>query len=59
MTHQAMGDDQQVALHKVHVMRVYLLYLAGTVIFMDKSATYTNVIYLRYFQDFERIHEYN
>lgn len=27
--------------------------------FIDKSSTYTDVIYLQYFQDFERIHEYN
>ncbi|XP_050897988.1 uncharacterized protein LOC127104888 [Lathyrus oleraceus] len=54
-----MGDDQQVALHRANVMRAYLIYLVGIVIFVDKSATYTDVVYLQYFQDFERIHEYN
>lgn len=39
-------------------MRAYLLYLGGTSIFMDNSATYTYVVYLWYFMDFNRIHEY-
>lgn len=40
-------------------MRAYLLYLVVTSIFMDKSATYVGVVYLRYFDDLEKIHEYN
>ena len=56
---QAAGDDEQVADHKVHAMRAYQLYLVGTFIFVDKSVSYTDVIYLQYFLDFERIHEYN
>lgn len=40
-------------------MRAYMLYLVGTVIFVDKGVTYTDVINLRYLEDFERIHEYN
>lgn len=56
---QADGDDEQVAFHKSHASRAYMLYLVDTSIFMDKSATYTNVVYLRYFVDFERIHKYN
>ncbi|XP_050895905.1 uncharacterized protein LOC127102595 [Lathyrus oleraceus] len=55
---QADGDDEQVALHRSHVLRAYLLYLVGTSIFVDKSVTYTDVVYLCYFVDFERIHEY-
>lgn len=35
------------------------MYLVGKSIFMDKSAYYVNMVYLRYFIDFERIHEYN
>lgn len=46
-------------LHIAHAMRAYLLYLVDTAIFMNKSATYADVVYLRYFLDFERIHEYN
>lgn len=43
---QAIGDDEQVGIHRAHVMRAYMLYFVGTVIFMD-------------FEDFEWIHEYN
>lgn len=45
---QADGNDEQVVLHILHALRAYLLYLVGTVIFLDKSATYTDVIYLCY-----------
>ena len=40
-------------------MRAYLLFLVGTQIFMDTSATYTDVMYLGYFDDFEQIHQWN
>lgn len=40
-------------------MKAYLLYLVDIVVFMDKSATPVDIVYLRYFDDFERIHEYN
>lgn len=43
---QADGDDEQVAFHRSHALRAYLIYLFGAVIFMDKSSTYTDVIYL-------------
>ncbi|CAL5201241.1 unnamed protein product [Lathyrus oleraceus] len=52
-------DDEQVALHRAHALRACLLYLVGTSNFVDKSANYTDVIYLQYFLDFEQIHEYN
>lgn len=45
--------------HIAYAMRAYLLYLVGTAIFVDKSATYLDVLYLRYFEDIEQIHEYN
>lgn len=54
----AIGDDEQVGLRRTHAIRAYLLYLVGTMIFMDKSATYTDIICLWYFEHFERIHEY-
>lgn len=56
---QAKGDDEHVGLHITYSMREYLLYFVGTVIFVDKSSAYTDVIYLQYFEDFEWIHEYN
>lgn len=35
------------------------MYLVGTTIFMSKSATYVDVVYLAYFIDLKRIHEHN
>ena len=37
-------DPEHVTLHKGYAMRAYLLYLVGTQIFMDTSATYTDVM---------------
>lgn len=42
----ARGDNKQVGLHITYGLRAYLLYLVGIAIFMDNSASYTNVIYL-------------
>lgn len=53
------NDDEQVVLHRLHALRAYPLYLVDTLIVVDKSSTYTDVVYLRYFVDFEWIHEYN
>lgn len=53
------GDDTEVAYHIACALMAYLLVLVATSIFMDKGTTYVNVIYLRYFIHFERIHEYN
>lgn len=41
------GDLDQVVVHRSHALRACLLFLVGTFIFVDKSATYTNVVYLR------------
>lgn len=35
------------------------MYLVDMSIFVDKSATYINVVYLSYFIDLERFHEFN
>lgn len=56
---QATCDDEHDTQHKTYAMRAYLLYLVGTPIFMEKSVTYVNVIYMRYLDDSEHIHEYN
>lgn len=53
------GDDEQVMQHRAYTLRAYMLYLVGTFIFVDKSVTYVDVVYLRYFADLEQIHEYN
>lgn len=56
---QTDGDTEQVAVHISYALREYLLFFVGTLIFMDKNATYTDIVYLRYFMDLQRIHEYN
>lgn len=33
--------------------------MVGTSMFVDKSATYVDVVYLKYFIDLTAIHEYN
>lgn len=54
---QAKGDDEHVMYRKA--LRSYLTYLVGTSIFVDKSVDYVYMVYVRYFTDFEQIHEYN
>lgn len=51
--------DMQVEHHQTYGLRFYLLFLVGTYMFMDKSATYVDVVYLQYFIDLTTIHEYN
>ncbi|CAL5195207.1 unnamed protein product [Lathyrus oleraceus] len=51
--------DEQLGLHKAYSMKACLLYLVGTKKFVGKSVTYTDVVYLQYFEDFEWIHENN
>ncbi|KAI5420544.1 hypothetical protein KIW84_044371 [Lathyrus oleraceus] len=53
------GDDTKALHHRACPLRSYLIYLVDTSIFVDKSVYYVEVVYLRYFIDFERIHEYN
>lgn len=53
------GDNARVSYHKTCALRSYLLVLANTFIFVGKSATYVNIMYLRYLIDLDKIHEYN
>lgn len=52
-------DDAHVAYHIACTLRSHLLVLVGTLIFMEKSVTYVNVIYLGYFIDLDIIQKYN
>lgn len=52
-------DYSRVAYHNACASRSYLLALVNTSIFMDKSTTYVDVIYVGYFTNSEMIHEYN
>lgn len=53
------ADDEEVLFHRQYAFRSYFMYLVDTIIFMEKSATYVDVVYMTYFVDLERIHEYN
>lgn len=55
----AEGDDMQVEHHQTYALRCYILFFVGTSIFVDKSATYVDVVYLKYFIDLTAFHEYN
>jgi len=39
-------------------LRKYLLYLVGYTLFIDKSACYVDVAYLKYFKDLELVNGY-
>lgn len=56
---KADDDDTHVVYRRVCALRLYLMYLVGTSIFVDKSVYYVNVVYLRYFIDLEMIHGYD
>lgn len=53
------GDDVHVEYHRQCALRCYLLFLVNTSIFVDKTTTYINMVYLKYFIDLTAIHEYN
>lgn len=52
---EAESDDEMILHHRQCALRLYLMYLVGTTIFMEKSVTYVNVVDLTYFIDLERI----
>lgn len=53
------GVDEQVVQHRAYALREYLFYFVGASIFVDENSTYMDVIYMRYFDNFKQIHEYN
>lgn len=58
MVVDADGDDMQLEYHLHCGFRCYLLFLVDTSMFLDKSATYVDVVYLKYFINLTIIHEY-
>ncbi|CAL5211018.1 unnamed protein product [Lathyrus oleraceus] len=52
-------NDLQVTYHRECALRCFLIFLVGTSLFVDKSGTYVNVAYLKYFIDLSVIHEWN
>lgn len=53
------SDDLQVTCHRECVLRCFLIFLIGTSIFVDKSVTYFDEAYLKYFINLSAIHEWN
>lgn len=53
------GDDAKVSYQRKCALKTYFFILVGMGVFMDKGATYDDVVYLKYFVNMERIHEYN
>lgn len=53
------GDHAYVFHHRACALRSYLMYLVDMSIFVDKNAHHVDVVCLRYFNDFEKIHKYN
>lgn len=51
-------DDIQVDYHRQCILRCYLMFLVGISIFVNKSVTYVDVVYLKYFIDLTKIYEY-
>lgn len=56
---EARGDDEKVLYHRQCILRSYVIYFVYTSIFVDKSATYINEVYLSYFIDLEWTDEYS
>lgn len=52
----ATGDDGQVIQHIAYTLITYM-YFVGTSLFVEKSAYYVNVVYLRHFVNLEQIYE--
>lgn len=58
-TVDAATNDARVEYYRVCTLKSYVMILVGTCIFMDKSTTYVDIVYNKYFIDLERIHEFN
>lgn len=53
------SDDAHASYYKVCALRTYFMFLVDTSISTDKSVTYINVVYIKYFMELERINKYN
>jgi hypothetical protein len=52
-------DDAEMKEKPDQTFHIYLLYLAGIMMFTDKSVTYVDVSYLLYFRDLELVWNYS
>jgi len=53
------GVTQEVQRLRDQVVRIYLLYLVGITIFTNKSQWVVDVVYMRYFRDFDLVADYS
>jgi len=51
--------EEEVQKSRAHAIRIYLLYLVGITLFIDKSAHHIDVVYVRYFRDLEVVVSYS
>lgn len=59
LAESADNNDLQVIYHWECALRCFLLFLVDTSIFVEKSATYVDLAYLKYFINLLVIHEWN
>lgn len=55
----AEDDDMHIEYHRQCAFMCYLLFLAGTSMFVDTSESYVDVAYLKYLIDLRTVQEYN
>src|SRR4051812_28549655 len=53
------GDDLFTNYHRGCALRCWYMHVVGAAIFVDKSARYVDVTYLRYFMDLTTVHQWN
>ncbi|XP_058774386.1 protein MAIN-LIKE 1-like [Vicia villosa] len=53
------GDRIFTEYHHGCALRCWFMFLVGSALFMDKSVTYADMTYLRYFIDLTTVHEWN
>jgi hypothetical protein len=53
------GMDEEVQRLRDQALRMFLLYLLGITLFTDKSSTYVDVVYLRYFRDLQVVSDFS
>jgi len=53
------GMEEEMQKLQDQALRIFLLYLVDITFFTDKSATYVDVVYLKYFRDMEVVSGYS
>src|SRR3954467_511835 len=53
------GDELFTEYHRGCALRCWYMHVVGAACFMDKSARYVDVTYLRYFMDLDTVHQWN